>query len=555
MPIQNNWRIYCETEAAHVFDPLWVEEAKPTECPHSAAHVIDQDATVISSFAHIPGDRDPTEDDDESLGYVAGDHWINESSGREFSLLDASEGAAKWTTAKAPEYAIVAPSGGDYTSIAAAFNGGATSVFVHPGTYIETSDINVPEDGSLKGPCPGAVKLVLAAGAKLKVDGSGRRETTGTVSVASGSTAVTGSGTTFTNLVDGDWLQLGDSFFKINSITNDTSLTLEETYQGDAVSDQAFVGQSMLYGAQLEDLVIVGQGGGENVHIEQGLNILFRGMLLYMCGGTTTPAFYGKNCSVLMGLAFVVDSALERGIHLEGCTVSTFQGCLYKNSVSCGVCISDSTSITFDASFSIHNGNNGFNALAGCDLLQLNDCTATWNKAKGINVESEASRVNVSDGFYSHNASNGIDYDGSHCVVSGSSITNNGADGVSGGDEGVIANCYITDNGGVGIACSNDSDCAISACIVHHNGSHGITTGPGNVVQGCSVRDNVGDGIQVATDNVVVNGCRCSGNADYGVQITNPADDTIVTSCNLKGNTTGALLDNGTGTLTANNKT
>jgi len=555
MPIQNNWRVYCETEVAYVYDPLWVEEAKPTECPHSAAHVIDQDATVIASVAHIPGQRDPTEDDDETLGYVAGDLWINESSGREFTLLDASEGAAKWSTNKAPEYAIVAPSGGDYTSIAEAFNAGATSVFVHPGMYVETSDIVVPEDGSLKGPCPGAVKIVLAAGAKIKVDGTGRRTTTGTVSVTAGSATVTGTGTSFTALQASDWVQLGNTFYQIDTITNDTSLTLQLTYQGDTISDQAFVGQSMTYGAQIEDVVIVGQGGGENLLIEQGLNILFRGLLLLQCGDATTPAFYAKNCSVLMGLAVIVDSSLERGIHIEGSTISTFQGCVFKNSVSCGVCISESVGITFDATFSNHNGTYGFNALSGCDLFQLNDCTSTWNAEKGVSVDPAATRVNISDGFYSYNGGIGIDYDGANCIVSGSTISNNGGDGVSGGDEGVISNCYVEANAGVGIECSNDSNCAVSSCIIHGNGSHGLTVGPDNAVQGCSISANGGDGIRVATDDAVINGCRVSGNDGYGANITNSASDTILTSCNLKGNTTGSLLDNGTGTIATNNKT
>ena len=43
--------------------------------------------------------------------------------------------------------AIVAPSGGDYTDIESAINGGATSIFVRDGTYTLTADINVDVDG------------------------------------------------------------------------------------------------------------------------------------------------------------------------------------------------------------------------------------------------------------------------------------------------------------------------------------------------------------------------------------------------------------------------
>lgn len=55
-----------------------------------------------------------------------------------------------------------------------------------------------------------------------------------TVAVATGSSAVVGTGTTFTNVAVGDWMRFGSENqpYKIASITDATNLTLETTYGG-----------------------------------------------------------------------------------------------------------------------------------------------------------------------------------------------------------------------------------------------------------------------------------------------------------------------------------
>lgn len=60
--------------------------------------------------------------------------------------------------------------------------------------------------------------------------------TTGTVTVSNGSTTVTGSGTTFTTGMIGQWLQTTDgtdeNFYKVASYTSATQIDLENYYQG-----------------------------------------------------------------------------------------------------------------------------------------------------------------------------------------------------------------------------------------------------------------------------------------------------------------------------------
>lgn len=68
---------------------------------------------------------------------------------------------------------------------------------------------------------------------------------TGTIAVTNASTAVTGSGTswaTTTNAEAGEYIQLPDSkWYKITAVGNNTSITIEQAYQGSTASGQSYV--------------------------------------------------------------------------------------------------------------------------------------------------------------------------------------------------------------------------------------------------------------------------------------------------------------------------
>lgn len=69
--------------------------------------------------------------------------------------------------------------------------------------------------------------------------------TTGTITATNGSATVTGSGTTWgttTNAEVGEYIQLPDSkWYKITNIANNTSLTIEISYQGSTLAGQSYV--------------------------------------------------------------------------------------------------------------------------------------------------------------------------------------------------------------------------------------------------------------------------------------------------------------------------
>lgn len=70
-------------------------------------------------------------------------------------------------------------------------------------------------------------------------------------------------------------------------------------------------------------------------------------------------------------------------------------------------------------------------------------------------------------------------------------------------------------------------------------------------------RDNDSNGIRLgaSADNCIVQGNICEDNVVYGINIVSGSDNNIVTGNQATGNTTGSILDNGTGNVVADNKT
>ena len=97
--------------------------------------------------------------------------------------------------------AIVDSSGnGDYTSIFSAFNDGNQRVLVIPGTYTETSTIQIPDGGHLIGATIDGVNVTLSGSVRIESDAGSAVESAGTISITNSTSSVTGSGTSFTNL-------------------------------------------------------------------------------------------------------------------------------------------------------------------------------------------------------------------------------------------------------------------------------------------------------------------------------------------------------------------
>ena len=93
---------------------------------------------------------------------------------------------------------------------------------------------------------------------------------------------MTGSGTIFTNLSPGDYIRVGQSFIEIDSITNNTSLTLKSQYRGKSDTSQSYVGQSMKKDIIIKGLTITGSSS-TGLYIRAITNSLINSLIIINC--------------------------------------------------------------------------------------------------------------------------------------------------------------------------------------------------------------------------------------------------------------------------------
>jgi len=456
-------------------------------------------------------------------------------------------------------YDAVVDSGGDgdFTSIAEAFGSGAKMVFVRNGTYVETSDINVPEDGGILGEAPGKARIVLAgASNKIFVGDTSRSTETGTIAITSGTAAVTGTGTSFTSVQDGDWIRIDHIWHEIDTVTDDTHLTLARTYRGKTVSGLSFRAQSMVQGALLQNLVVIGYGSDSSaIILQQCMNVVVQTALCVACGTATAPAVHASHSGECFLLGLIVKDSLSDAVHIESSHVMQLTSCSFVNSNGHGLEITDCEDVIIDTTNAMANGGNGIRLLGTTTHVNITDSLSCSNVGKGISTAGTTGSAVIDSCTITGNEQAGLDFDGAENIVSNNVIGANGS-GIKAGDNGAIIGNRIFDNSGVGIGAQGDSGCVIGSNRVSGNSGDGIAAGPDTSVHGNVVSGNMGDGIDTrGNDNVVVNGNRCMSNSGYGVLVASGSANCIVAACNLLGNTSGSLQDDGTSTTLSANET
>lgn len=459
--------------------------------------------------------------------------------------------------------ATVAPSGGDYTSIAAAFNAGHKTVFVNSGTYVESSDILIPEDGGLVGEAAGSVIIVLTSGAKIKIDGSARFVTGGTLAINNGSTSVTGTGTTFTSLLVGDYIDLNGVWHEIATITSNTALTVLRTYRGRNVSGYVSTGQSMIKGASLINIVVA-NATTRAIEITQAAHVVFMNSLLVNCGEAGEGAIrvyrsYGVSVNNV-----VVEDAVAHGIVIDFSRAVRFEATACRNCNGNGFYLKSKTRVAiFDTCVSVQNQSDGWQIGDGTvddspSEVLITDSQSLQNNGIGIDIAAQSTQVVVDSTLACGNGSHGINVQATATVVQSCMVKQNGGTGVVMAGYSTVGGCYVNNSTSHGIDCTGAADFIVEGCRVGQNGGHGVIAGNNGIIGNCRIVGQTGgDGIHCpsgAVDNVI-DGNRSSGNSSNGIELVSGANNNIVTSNNFKGNTGTNLVNSGTGNTLDNNLT
>lgn len=444
--------------------------------------------------------------------------------------------------------AVVAADGtGDYLLPSAAFAAGHTSVFVRDGAYTETANVVVPSGGRLWGESPSGVVITFSGAVGITVDGSGgTKETAGTVAITSGTTTVTGTGTTFTNLSAGDYICLGDVFYRIETTpVSDTSLTLTETYEGVSLSGESYVAQAMSVGTLIENFTVK-DSTSLGVFVRAGLHFRVENVLVMGC----LDNFDFTDCGHGSVVSVMSMHATGDGLNATDCKMLSVSSSAFSNNALNGAeILGASHAIEFDNCHFMSNGADGFEVGGTSTGVQVTDSHMGHNAGKGVDTLTTTGTVLISSCIIEDNGTNGVDFDGADNVIEGCVIDSNGSDGILAGDDGVIIGCHIHSNGGDGIDLgSGDDNCTISGCHLESNAGNGINvTADGCTLTGNYFELNTGAGILI---NAAADSTRLDGNTfGTGDVLTDNGTNTVYSVDVADGATAGAVVADGDGTF------
>lgn len=420
---------------------------------------------------------------------------------------------------------------GDYTSVAAAFADGKASIYIRNGTYVETSDIIIPNHGKIIGEANGQVTIVLIGAISIKADAThGVKENAGTISITNNNNVVTGLGTSFTNLLPGQYILIGNNFFIIASITSDTSLTLVDTYRGNTVSGHTYLAQNMYTGITIENLLIVGSST---------IGLYLRGLRHFtlksvaVVNSFQTIKIEDSGDSSLYTI--IVQNSGGYGIQITNCydflcdTINVF------NCASDGIIVDSATvCIIIETCSCTCNGRNGFNVMGSATCVNVTNCVAKQNAAYGLYAGNNISHLTIESCMILDNGSDGVHLMGTNNVVSNSIVKSNGGNGIMPGNKGIVTSNQCIQNGNNGIMINQQNYCKISSNYVSHNTTRGIyCRGLNNILSGnTSMYNNSG-----------------------GLHISGDSQNTIVSTNHLNNNTLGNFQDFGTNTISRDNIT
>lgn len=442
--------------------------------------------------------------------------------------------------------ALVATDGsGDYLKPSAAFAAGATTVYVRAGTYVEFTDVVIPNYGVMVGETVAPVVLYFAGPFGVRVDGSGGvKETAGTISVVSGSATVTGTGSSFTNVPPGCFILLDQNYYQVAAISSDTSLTLADAYQGRALVDHEFVMQPMYTGINVSNLIIY-NSAATGLYLRAIRSSVFNVVGCMMCNvglemvDASTNAFTTVNC---------FDNTTHGVVLTNTYSVGFVNGEMYNNGANGVQVAGDSNNVVLNGVLVANNNGTGVDISGTVSKTLVNDCVIQRNNGKGLATGAGTGSAIIDGSMLLYNGGDGIDFNGHDNIISNCDISRNGGHGVQAGDNGTVTGCHVYDNTLHGINLTGDSDCRISGNNVYGNGDSGIVvTGDRNVIQGNSVRTSVASGILVSGGGVdnAINGNHVSGNTGQGIRLVGTCRDTLISDNRVHSNSVGIEIPAG----------
>jgi parallel beta-helix repeat protein len=387
--------------------------------------------------------------------------------------------------------AIVAPSGADYTTIQAALAAGKKTILVRNGTYTLTSEISITQDGTeIVGESRNGIIIDCNNTAyNIEALGDTGNSIGGTADINNGSQTVTGTSTAWTATLNGKYILLRGDWYKIQTVTSTTALTLAETYRGPSLTGASYKIAGMRSNVRVENLTVKNHSAGNSGGIR------FEWVL---------------NCAV--------------------------SNCAFEHNPD-GIFLKEAYHCKINKNFCRHNGYTGINMRDNCQFNDVYENSCTNNNQQGIAVLDGSHLNSISGNSCNNNSQHGIylSSDGDNKVVGNLCVNNNqaGIASDSAWSLSIIGNSCQSNNSS-GIFLVNSSGNMVSGNVCTSNSWQGV-----DLSSGCA--------------NNTISGNRCSYNQINGIYVGSGNSNTIVLGNQCANNTNLAIYNTGTGTIIEHN--
>ena len=339
-------------------------------------------------------------------------------------------------------------------------------IFLQAGTYNILNTVNLKSSIQIEGENKSTTIIDFgSASRQFKATGTSIY-TTGTITSIANGVTVTGSGTLWLANVTADHqFFIANRWYKIASITSDTTLVLAEGYAGGATfPGAAYRAVKIIKDIEFKELTI--QNSTTNaLDLDDCRDITFDGVQFI----TNNKGVVADNCSELIFNEIIIVSSTSNGLELNTCGFSNANSLSTPSNGGHGVVFNDFRIGSFFACSSDSNTGDGYN-LTSCSVLNLN-IESSSNGGQGIELVSGNTGINIVDGFIESNTSDGIKLTASS-------------------DRTIISRNHIIANGayGVNIFASTCDSPLVIGCIFDNNTSGAINNSGTNTL----IRSNIG---------------------------------------------------------------
>lgn len=227
----------------------------------------------------------------------------------------------------------------------------------------------------------------MGVGGGFDAEGLVRTNTGTDITATEGSAVVTGTGTTFTLASSGDYISIRGVWYEIRSVTNDTSLTLVDTY-----TDNTFAQGAILIADIIQDVKItslsIHNSSSDGLAFRKVKGVTIDSVEVKLADSDGVFIDSSSNCL----LTNVTTSASgNNGFFFIDLASSSLDNCIGKGSTDSGFLISNNSYFIIPTSFvqciASGSGADGFD-ITNLEHWSFLGCTATDNDGDGMDFSN-----------------------------------------------------------------------------------------------------------------------------------------------------------------------